>query len=118
LDADPPKPEELWPRDPNENPPPPPRPPDPFKGLLLLSGEQPSTKGSPVWPGGQEQIAFPRPLFSQRAPGPHGLGEQGEFEPNWGESSEKGRAEASRSKDSRPISPTSCLSLSLCKYDL
>ena len=63
LDTDPPKPDELWPRDPNENPPPPPRPPAPSKGLRLVSGEQPSARGSPVCPGGQEQSTCPSPLF-------------------------------------------------------
>ena len=93
---EPPKPEELCPRDPDEKPPPP-RPP--ANGLPLLSGEHPSTKGSPVCPGGQEHSTCPRPLFwsqwhwwnysleewytSHIAPGPHGLGEQGEFDPNW-----------------------------------
>ena len=63
LDTDPPKPDELWPRDPNENPPPPPRPPAPSKGLRLVSGEQPSARGSPVCPGGQEHSTCPSPLF-------------------------------------------------------
>jgi len=62
-------------------------PPPPCRGCLLVSGEHPADRASPVYPGGNEHSTWPSPLFSQRAPGPQGLGEQGESAPNCGEES-------------------------------